>query len=132
MNRDLMNQILLGDCLDQLGLIETESIDLIYLDPPFFTEKRHKLKPRDRSKEFSFDDRWGTHTNYANFLRARVALMHKLLKDDGSIFIHCDKSGAHIVRMVLDDVFGPEHFQSEIIWTYRRWSNAKKGLLSGL
>jgi site-specific DNA-methyltransferase (adenine-specific) len=51
------------------------------------------------------------------------------LKDSGSIFVHCDKSANHIVRGVLDNVFGIESFQSEIIWNYKRWSNAKKGLL---
>ncbi len=55
--------------------------------------------------------------------------MHQLLKDDGSIFVHCDKSAEHIVRTVLDRVFGEKNFQSEIIWSYKRWSNSKKGLL---
>ena len=55
--------------------------------------------------------------------------MRTLLKDTGSIFVHCDKSGEHIVRVILDQVFGTNNFQSEIIWTYKRWSNSKKGLL---
>lgn len=55
--------------------------------------------------------------------------MHTLLKDTGSIFVHCDKNAEHIVRAVLDSVFGSKNFQSEIIWSYKRWSNAKKGLL---
>ena len=55
--------------------------------------------------------------------------MTDLLKEDASIFIHCDKSGEHIVRAILDNVFKSSNFQSEIIWTYKRWSNSKKGLL---
>ena len=109
--------------------IEKSSIDLIYLDPPFFTERKHTLKNRERTKEFSFDDSWGSDKGYAEFLKERIELMHTLLKDTGSIFVHCDKSGEHIVRAILDQVFGSSNFQSEIIWTYKRWSNSKKGLL---
>lgn len=125
----MINSILHGDCLEVMKGLDKDSIDLIYLDPPFFTEKRHTLKNRDGSKEFSFDDTWGDSANYARFLKDRIEIMHSLLKDTGSIFVHCDKSGEHIVRAVLDSVFGSNNFQSEIIWSYKRWSNAKKGLL---
>jgi site-specific DNA-methyltransferase (adenine-specific) len=125
----VINKIILGDCLDEMGSIEKGSIDLIYLDPPFFTERKHKLKNRERTKEFSFDDTWGSDKGYAQFLKERIELMKHLLKEEGSIFVHCDKSGEHIVRAILDNVFGAENFQSEIIWSYKRWSNSKKGLL---
>lgn len=129
MNQKIINTILEGDSLEKLKLIEKNSIDLIYLDPPFFTEKTHTLKNRDRTKEFSFDDIWGSGKGYANFLKERMLLMHDCLKETGSIFVHCDKSGEHIVRAILDQVFGEKNFQSEIIWSYKRWSNSKKGLL---
>ncbi|WP_411692421.1 DNA-methyltransferase [Glaciecola sp.] len=122
-------QLLLGDCLGKMNELDEASVDLIYLDPPFFTERKHKLKNRQRTKEFSFDDIWKQESSYAEFLHKRLLKMRSLLKDTGSIFVHCDKMANHIVRGVLDDVFGAEHFQSEIIWQYKRWSNAKKGLL---
>lgn len=118
-----------GDCLDKMSYIERRSIDLIYLDPPFFTERKHTLKNRERTKEFSFDDSWGSDRAYAEFLKKRIEVMHSLLKETGSIFVHCDKSGEHIVRAILDQVFGADNFQSEIIWSYKRWSNSRKGLL---
>ncbi len=124
-----INKVHLGDCLDILSSIEKKSIDLIYLDPPFFTERKHKLKTRDRTKEFSFDDVWGTDLAYGEFLYERIRLMKDVLKETGSIFVHCDKSGEHIVRAILDNVFRTDCFQSEIIWSYKRWSNSKKGLL---
>ena len=126
----MINHILQGDCLDKMKLIEKESIDLIYLDPPFFTEKKHVLKNRERTQEFSFDDIWGSNKEYARFLKKRISLMYGILKETGSIFIHCDKNGEHIIRAILDQVFGENNFQSEIIWSYKRWSNSKKGLLS--
>ena len=124
------NNILEGDCMDVLKTIKPNSIDLIYLDPPFFTEKKHKLKNRERTREFSFDDIWGSDGRYEEFLMKRILLMKPILRDSGSIFVHCDKSGGHIVRALLEKVFGANNFQSEIIWSYKRWSNSKKGLLS--
>jgi len=126
----MIDTILYGDCLDKMKEIDKNSIDLIYLDPPFFTQKSHTLTNRERSKEFSFDDIWSTNRAYAIFLEERISIMKELLKDTGSIFIHCDKSAEHIVRTILDKLFGSKNFQSEIIWTYKRWSNSKKGLLS--
>lgn len=125
----MANQLLLGDCLEKMNEIADSTVDLIYLDPPFFTERKHKLKNRQRTKEFSFDDMWKQESSYAEFLHQRILKMRTLLKDTGSIFVHCDKMANHIVRGVLDDVFGSDCFQSEIIWQYKRWSNAKKGLL---
>jgi site-specific DNA-methyltransferase (adenine-specific) len=126
----MLNTTLHGDCLVEMKKIEQDSIDLIYLDPPFFTEKNHKLKNKNRTKEFNFDDIWKTNIAYATFLEERISIMKTLLKDTGSIFVHCDKSAEHIIRVILDRVFGSENFQSEIIWSYKRWSNSKKGLLS--
>jgi len=125
----IFNTILHGDCLEEMKIIDRNSIDLIYLDPPFFTQTKHKLQNRERTKEFSFNDTWIDDNSYAKFLEQRLSLMQGLLKETGSIFVHCDKSGEHIVRAVLDKVFGVKNFQSEIIWSYKRWSNSKKGLL---
>jgi len=118
-----------GDCLYILESIEKCSIDLVYLDPPFFTEKKHSLKNRERTKEFSFDDIWGTDIAYGQFLFERIKKIKPLLKDTGSIFVHCDNNANHIIRGILDKVFGTNNFRSEIIWSYKRWSNSKKGLM---
>ncbi|SHO80312.1 DNA modification methyltransferase [hydrothermal vent metagenome] len=125
----MMEKVLQGDCLDILPTFETESIDLIYLDPPFFTNTIQKLKTRDGSKEFSYSDIWESHKEYAEFLYKRLKELKRVLKQDGSIFVHCDKNSTHIVKALLDDIFGLKQFQSEIIWYYKRWSNSKKGLL---
>lgn len=121
--------ILLGDCLDEMRKLKENTFDLIYLDPPFFSEKKHSLSNRDRNECYTFNDIWGSATEYAEFLKARINIMYNLLKDTGSIFVHCDRNSEHIVRMILNEIFGEDYFQSEIIWYYKRWSNAKKGLL---
>ena len=118
-----------GDCLEELGRIQPDSVDLIYLDPPFFTGKKQRLKTRDRTKEFSFTDVWESSEEYAKFLYDRILPMKTVLKDSASIFVHCDRNATHIVRAILDSIFGEKNFQSEIIWTYKRWSNKRKGLM---
>ncbi len=118
-----------GDCLDVLAKIQAESVRLIYLDPPFFTQRLHSLRTRDRNREFSFPDLWASHAEYAEFLYQRLVRCQHVLADNGSIFFHCDRRASHIVRGVLDQVFGEKNFRSEIIWQYRRWSNSQRSLL---
>lgn len=124
-----MEKVIQGDCLEVLSTLGGEIIDLIYLDPPFFTNNVQKLKTRDGSKEFLYSDIWESHQEYTKFLFDRLKELHRVLKKNGSIFIHCDKNSTHIIRYLLDDIFGVKQFQSEIIWYYKRWSNSKKGLL---
>lgn len=126
---NVRNEIYQVDCLEGLKEIAPLSVDLIYLDPPFFTNRTHTLSQRGSGKEFSFDDLWADHSKYAGFIHERCEEIHRVIKDTGSLFFHCDKSANHIVRAVLDDIFGRDNFQAEIIWSYKRWSNSKKGLL---
>jgi len=122
--------IIHGNCVEQLQKIEDNCIDLIYLDPPFFTQKSHALTTRDNSKSFEFSDKWETLADYLNFMRDCLGECRRTLKASGVIFLHCDRSASHHLRILLDDIFGACFFQSEIIWAYKRWSNAKKGLLN--
>ncbi|MDD3467682.1 MAG: site-specific DNA-methyltransferase [Campylobacterales bacterium] len=122
--------ILQGDCKSELKKIDNESVDLIYLDPPFFTQKKQSLKTRDNSKEYAFDDTWESMADYKGYIQDRLAECKRVLKKTGSIFLHCDRSASHYLRIALDEVFGAENFQSEIVWSYKRWSNTKKGLLN--
>ena len=122
--------IILGDSLYELKNIKNDSIDLIYLDPPFFTQRTQKLKNKDNSKEYSFSDTWNSITDYQLYIKLRLIECRRVLKNTGSIFLHCDKKASHYLRVALDEVFGMNNFRSEIIWNYKRWSNSKKGLLN--
>ena len=112
-----------------LPSIESASVDLIYLDPPFFTGKKHSLTSRDRRHQYSFSDAWLSADNYAAFLYDRLCELYRALAPHGSIFFHCNRDSAHIARNVLDEIFSSEFFRSEIIWHYLRWSNSKTALL---
>jgi site-specific DNA-methyltransferase (adenine-specific) len=126
----VLNQVFHGDCLTELVKIPNGSIDLIYLDPPFFTQKKQSLKTRDNSTEYYFNDVWNDIQSYSNYIKVRLLKCRQVLKPTGSIFLHCDRSASHYLRIALDEVFGFNNFQSEIVWFYRRWSNAKRGLLN--
>lgn len=128
--KKLINNVLHGDCLEKLKELPSSFVDMIYLDPPFYTQKTHTGKSKD-NKEYSFDDKWESIISYKEYIAKRLSECKRVLKNTGSIFVHCDKSASHYLRLALDEVFGPENFQSEIIWTYKRWSNSKKGLLNG-
>lgn len=122
-------EVLQGDCVELLRPWPASTIDLVYLDPPFFTQRKQSLTTRDRSKTFTFDDRWHSIPEYSSFLRDRLTEFYRVLKPTGSLFFHCDKTASHVVRFILDEIFGEQKFQSEIVWSYRRWSNSARRLL---
>ena len=126
----MLDTLYSGDCLSWLKTIDPGSIDLVYLDPPFCTQKVQKSKTRDNSQEYCFSDTWASIEEYKTFLRLRIEQCKRVLKNTGSIFVHCDSSASHHIRLILDEIFGSENFKSEIIWVYKRWSNAKRGLLN--
>lgn len=124
------NKIYHGNCIEKLKEIEANSVDLIYFDPPFFTQRKHSLTNKDNSKTYEFDDKYNSIKEYIALIENVLEQSKRVLKHTGSVFLHCDKTASHNIRVVMDKVFGCEQFQSEIIWSYKRWSNAKKGLLN--
>ncbi|MEI6088898.1 MAG: site-specific DNA-methyltransferase [bacterium] len=125
-----MNQLILGDNLEIMQKMDSESIDLIYLDPPFFSNRNYEVIWGDKGEIRSFEDRWsGGVDHYIAWLKERVAEMHRLLKPTGSIYLHCDwHADAYIRVMILDRIFGENNFRNHIIWkrkTGRGESNSK-------
>lgn len=125
-----VNKIYQGDCRRKLSELDSNSVDLIYFDPPFFTQKKHSLVTRDESKKYEFNDSWESLEDYLELIESCLIECERVLKSTGSVFLHCDKVASHYIRVVLDKVFGMKNFRSEIIWSYKRWSNSKKGLLN--
>lgn len=123
-----MNKLLLGDNLAILKQMESESVDLIYLDPPFFSNRNYEVIWGDKGEVRSFEDRWaGGINHYIDWLKERVIEMHRILKPTGSIFLHCDwHADAYIRVLILDKIFGEQNFRNEIIWCYNKWSVAGK------
>lgn len=124
------NDVILGDCLDVLKEIENNTADMVYLDPPFFTQEKQKLVSSKTNKEYIFNDTWNSMDEYLSYMELRLIQCRRVLKETGSIFVHCDRNASHYLKVLLDKIFGISNFQSEIIWSYKRWSNSKKGLLN--
>lgn len=123
------NEVIRDDCLHYMKTIEDNCINLIYLDPPFNSNKVHKLKNKE-GYEYSFNDIWNSTEEYNGFMEKRLVECRRILAKDGSILIHCDTSAVHHLRLLADEVFGEQNFRNEIIWSYKKWSNAKKGLIA--
>ena len=95
-----------GDCLDIMSRMDFESVDLIYADPPFFTQKDWG----------EYDDRWESEEQYLEFIRRTLYAMRNVLKKMGSIYLHCDWRMSHYIKIEMDGVFGRDRFRREIVW----------------
>lgn len=105
------------DNLRRLAMLPARSVDLIYLDPPFFSNRHYEVIWGDEAEVRSFEDRWegGIH-HYIGWMRERVRGMARILKPTGSLYLHCDPHASHYLKVMLDEVFGIENFCNEIVW----------------
>jgi len=151
------NTLFYGDNLNILReYIPDKSIDLIYLDPPFNSNRNYNVLFKDESGQDSeaqitaFEDTWhwdrsaedtyhelvtdappqiskmigalrdfigaNQMTAYLVMMTARLIELHRVLKDTGSLYLHCDPTASHYLKIVLDMVFGKENFRNEIVW----------------
>ncbi len=124
-----LNNVYCGDCYELMRQLDSDSIDAIYMDPPFFTQETQKLSSK-AGVEYSFTDSWENMDDYVAYTKIRLQECKRVLKRTGSIFVHCDRNASHYLKIALDEIFGVTNFQSEIVWSYKRWSNSKKGLLN--
>ncbi|MBQ6518961.1 MAG: site-specific DNA-methyltransferase [Anaerolineaceae bacterium] len=130
-----MIEIRFGDNLELLKQIESETIDLIYIDPPFNTGKTQR-RTSIRTVQSDEGDRVGflgkhyrTETlgqksyndcfdNFSDFLEPRMQEAYRVLKPHGSLYFHIDYREVHYCKIMLDRIFGRESFLNEIIWAY--------------
>ncbi len=124
------DQLILGDNLAVMSALlpkYEEQIDLIYADPPFFTNRRYPVRVgRDedsrRPKEWQladgYPDHWPNIEAYLDMIYPRLQLMHRLLAPHGTLYLHLDWHADHYARLLLDEIFGPERLLNEIIWVY--------------
>jgi len=114
------NQLILGDNLEVLRTLPSESIDLIYIDPPFFSGRNYNVIWGDTNEVRSFYDIWeGGIDSYLVWLNARFWEMRRVLKKTGSIYVHCDWHASHYIKTEMDKIFGYENYLGEIIWKYQ-------------
>jgi site-specific DNA-methyltransferase (adenine-specific) len=176
-NKDWSNKLLFGDNLDILrNHIRDESVDLIYLDPPFNSAANYNVLFQEKTGEKSaaqitaFEDtwHWGSESEdayhdlvmrgpeplvtliqtlraflgsndmmaYLTMMAPRLVELHRVLKITGSIYLHCDPTASHYLKLFMDAIFGPMRFKNELIWkrhnarsTDQRWPRVHDVLL---
>ena len=171
-----MNQLHYGDNLKVMrNDLPSESVDLIYLDPPFNSQAGYNVIFRDQSGQESgaqilaFNDTWtwgpesdqaiedlmisngelarflqqfvsflgkNSLSSYLTMMAVRLVEMHRILKPTGSLYLHCDPTASHYLKIILDTIFGPKNFRNEIIWQRtnvhsdsRTWSRVSDTIL---
>ena len=113
------NVIYCGDNLARLATFPPDSVDLIYLDPPFFSNRHYEVIWGDEAEVRSFEDRWaGGIQHYVGWMRERVIELKRVLKPTGTLYLHCDYHASHYLKIMLDGVFGEGQFRNEIVWCY--------------
>ena len=95
-----------GDNLDQLPKLPANSIDLIYIDPPFNSNRNYEVFWGETKEKRSFDDRHASTQAYIEFMRPRCEQLARVLKATGSFYYHCDWHASHYVKVMLDQLFG--------------------------
>ena len=153
-----INQLLYGDNLDLLPDVKDESVDLVYLDPPFNSNRgynvifaRHDTTTEDSAQIHAFDDTWrwtpATDDQYVRYsngglpnsvadalvafhtllgendamaylvnMAPRLVELHRVLKSTGSLYLHCDPTMSHYLKILLDSIFGADRFRNEVVW----------------
>ena len=123
-------RVILGDNLAVMAALLPEyegRINLIYADPPFFTNRQFHArvgrgedsrKPSKWKLAEGYHDSWTDMDSYLGFLYERLTLMHRLLAPNGTLYLHLDWHADAHARLILDETFGAENFINEIIWAY--------------
>lgn len=113
------NRLFFGDNLHIMRQLPSNSIDLIYIDPPFFSGRNYNVIFGDKNEVRSFSDIWeGGMPGYLVWLNARLYEMKRLLKPTGSIYVHLDWHASHYMKVEMDKIFGYSNFRNEIVWAY--------------
>ena len=157
-SKSLTRKLYYSDNLPVLQDMEDESVDLIYLDPPFNSNRAYNIiYPNDLGQITAFEDTWSwtpecdVHLSNMNHLEAKNILgalvnamgkvqmcaymvnmavrlieMKRVLTKNGSLYLHCDQTACHYLKIVMDSIFGRENFQNEIIWHYQTGGGSPK------
>ena len=149
-NVNWQNKLHTGDNLYILHGMNSESVDLIYLDPPFNSKRTYSAPIESKAAGVSFKDMWtwedvdeaylerlteshpylvryiesisGLHSKammaYITYMTQRILECHRILKDTGSLYLHCDSTASHYLKAMLDEIFGRNNIRNEIVWSY--------------
>ena len=150
MSENWKNKLYIADNLNVLNGLNSESVDLVYLDPPFNSKRLYNAPIGSRAEGSQFKDTWKwsdvneyqldiiandfpeladyieiidrvsdmSMKSYITYMAQRVIQLHRILKQTGSLYYHCDPTAGHFVKLMLDGIFGKKNFRNEIVWKY--------------
>lgn len=121
------NTLIFGDCFDVSKKWNSETFDMIYVDPPFGTGKIQKLESKiknSKKSSFFYNDKFENYID--DFLLSLILESYRLLKSDGTLYLHLDQRYSHYAKIILDDIFGKDCFINHIIWSYNYGGRGKK------
>lgn len=117
-----------GDNLEQLKKLPDRCVDLVYIDPPFNSNRNYEVFWGETKEKRSFEDRHESTQAYIEFMRPRCVELARVLKLTGSFYYHCDWHASHYVKVMLDQILGENNFQNEVVWKRAdAHSDAKQG-----
>ena len=105
-----------GDNLEQLKNLPAACVDLIYIDPPFNSNRNYEVFWGETKEKRAFEDRHESTKAYIDYMRPRCVELARVLKKTGCFYYHCDWHASHYVKVMLDQIFGENNFQNEIVW----------------
>lgn len=105
-----------GDNLEQLPKLPDNCVDLIYIDPPFNSNRNYEVFWGETKEKRAFEDRHASTQAYIDYMRPRCVELARVLKKTGSFYYHCDWHASHYVKVMLDQIFGENNFKNEIVW----------------
>ena len=125
-----------GDNLEQLKKLPDACVDLIYIDPPFNSNRNYEIFWGETREKRAFEDRHASTQAYIEFMRPRCVELQRVLKKTGSFYYHCDWHASHYIKIMLDQIFGENQFLNEIVWKRtgarsdaKRWNQLHDTLL---
>ena len=154
----MQNTLFTNDNLFVLHGMNSELVDLIYIDPPFNSKRMYSAPVGSKAAGSSFKDMWvwqdvneaylekliekypsmvrfiqsiqEIHSKammaYCLYMAQRIIEMHRILKETGSFYLHCDPTASHYLKVILDEIFGKNNFRNEIVWIYRQGGRSDK------
>ena len=105
-----------GDCLEQLQRLPDACVDLVYIDPPFNSNRNYEVFWGETKEKRAFEDRHASTQAYIDYMRPRCVELARVLKATGSLYFHCDWHACHYVKVMLDQILGENQFRNEIAW----------------
>jgi site-specific DNA-methyltransferase (adenine-specific) len=154
----MKNTLYTNDNLYIMNGMNSQSVDLIYLDPPFNSKRTYSAPIGTKSAGVSFKDMWTwkdidehyletmadnypalvnfianagktydkSMMAYLTYMSQRIIEMYRILKDTGSVYLHCDTTASHYLKVVMDEIFGKDNFRNEVAWCYKSRPQSKR------